>query len=616
MFLKKKIPETITFETLFDIIQPGNRIFISSGPATPVKTITAIQKALHSNLTDLEIIQLSTPDNLFLFDEAGSDKFRLKTFTTGESIEKNMREGRVDLIPTHIAGLRHIFVSGAVGVDIAIVQTSPPNSKGNLNLGTVIDVSDVVINRAPIVIAEINPNVPTTTGETTIHMNQVDYFIESEEPLVQIIPSSCDPVLDKIAWNIGNLVEDGATISLQMGRIFDAIARHLHSKKDLKIFTHVVSDWIIGLIESGAISDKIGLRKQRPVTTTSCFGTSVLYDYVANNPYFDFSPLLNVSYQTMVPHIKKFVGILNVNKIDLSGDNVAVSDRDLSAAGFNSKLHFSLGAAYSRDGKSIVALRSTGKDGQSNIVVKHTDDRNQIRSTHGSTRYVVTEYGVAHIFGKSIRERTIEMIDIAHPKFREQLFEEAKHAGYLYPDQIFIQERALNYPHSLETIKNFGRGVEVKFRPIKATDEERMRRLFYKFSEESKYFRFFTPMRSMPYKMMQSYLNVDYEKSLSIVGLIDKGEDVERIIAEGRFSYNENQDHYEIAFIVDEDYQSRGIARFMINYLFQIARDKGIKKLFANVLQNNERMVLLLKYLDVRPEITSEDGEMQFLYSL
>lgn len=614
MFMKKK-PKVISIDTLCALIQPGNRIFISSGPASPVKTILELQKKEHPNLTDLEIIQLTTPGGLFSFEEAARFKYRLKTFTVGESIEKNLKKGWLDFIPTHIAEIRHLFVSGVVGVDIAIIQTSPPDKKGNLNLGTVIDVSDIVVKKAPIVVAEINPHVPRTHGETTISMDEVDYLIESSLPLIEREQKEYDEIVNKIAWHVSNLIEESSTLSLQVGSLFDAIATHLHSKKELKIYTHIISDWIIPLIESGAISDRRGLRQQKPVTASACFGTRKLYDFVDNNPLFDFVPLLNVTYQTLIPRIPKFVGILNVNRIDVSGDLVSISSRDISLSGFDSKLSFSLGAAHSRGGKSIVALRSTDPDGNSNIVIRHTGNQELIRSTQGSTRYVVTEYGVANIFGKTIRERTFEMIEIAHPSHRGELVEEAKRQGYLFPDQIYITERALNYPHFLETIKNFGDGLEIRFRPIKTSDEERMRRLFYTVSEKARYFRFFTPIRSMPHKKMQTYLNVDYNQSLSIVGVIQENQN-DRIIAEGRYAYHSKEDYYELAFIVDEDFQNRGIARFMLNYLFRIARERGIKKLCAHVLTTNEKMVYLLNNLDIEPEILEDYDEIQFLYHI
>ena len=252
IFNKKKV-QVISIETLCTLIKPGNRIFISSGPASPVKTMRELQQKEHPNLTDLEIIQLITPDGLFSFEEEAHLKYRLKTFTVGESIEKNLQRGWIDFVPTHIAEIRHLFVSGAVGVDIAIIQTSPPDKKGNLNLGAVIDVSDIVVKKSPIVVAEINPNVPTTHGETTIPLNDVDFLIESDLPLIEREKKKHDAIIDTIAWHVSNLIEDGSTLSLQIGSLFDAISSHLCKKKELKVYTHIISDWIIPLIESGAV---------------------------------------------------------------------------------------------------------------------------------------------------------------------------------------------------------------------------------------------------------------------------------------------------------------------------------------------------------------------------
>ena len=612
---KKKRTRTITFDRLCDLIRPGHRIFISSGPATPVQTMECIQNTNHPNLVDLEIIQLAPPDPLTALTQPPSSKYRFKTFTVGEAIAKNIQNGLIDFIPTHIAEIRHLFVAGVIGVDIAVIQTSPPDRKGNLNLGTVIDVSDIVIEKADVVVAEINPHVPRTYGATTIHISEVNYILDSDRPLIELNRTPHDDTTDKIAWHIANLVENGSTLSLQIDKLFDAVASHLHTKRRLKIYTHIVSDWIIDLIESGAISEKRGARQRKPVVTSACFGSQKLYDYVDGNAKFEFVPLLNVTYQALIPRIRKFISILNVDKIDVSGDLVAIGAKDMSLTGFDSKLHFALGAAHSRGGKAIVALRSTDADGHSNIVIRHTDKTDMTRSTHGSTRYVVTEYGAANIFGKSIRERTLEMIDIAHPDHRERLVAEAKELGYLYPDQIYLTKRALNYPHELETIKNFGKGLEIKFRPIKPTDVDRMRRLFYKFSDESRYFRFFSPIHSMPHTKMQSYLNVDYDTSLAVVGIVQEL-NTERIVAEGRYVYNSSDEWYELAFLVDEEYQNRGIASFMIRYLFDIARSRGIRKLCANVLPNNEKMIYLMKSMDITPEIREDYSEIQFIFHL
>jgi GNAT superfamily N-acetyltransferase len=259
-----------------------------------------------------------------------------------------------------------------------------------------------------------------------------------------------------------------------------------------------------------------------------------------------------------------------------------------------------VGTAFSPTGKVIFALRSVDKQGESNIVFEHKKDRDRLRSTLGAARYIVTEFGVANLFGKSIRERAIAMIDIAHPDHRETLFKQAKEGGYLFHDQIYLSKNIVDYPEKLETIKTFKDGLELKIRPIRPSDEDGMRRLFYNFSDESKYLRYFTTVRTMPHQNMQKYIQVDYKKSLSIVAVLQIGHS-ERIIAEARYASQDGK-RYEMAFLVDESFHGKGIGSFLVNYLIQIAKETGIKTLYADVLRQNEKMLTVFDKASVVPK--------------
>lgn len=610
-YKSKKIP----FKEICDKIKPGSRIFLSSGPALPIKTVIEILQSNHPNLQDLEIIHLIT---LGKYLSQGGDefpKFRLKTFNVGESIIKDIQKGKVDFIPANLIEIPFIFASGAIGVDVAIIQTTPPDSRGFMSLGIAVDVASIVIRNASMVIAEVNPNVPATNGDTSIHIDQVNYIIESDVPLIERKRKKYDAIMKKIGWYISTLIEDKSTVVLHVGRIFDAIASHLKNKKNLKIYTHVVSDWIIDLAEAGVLSSERGMKNIAPVTTSYCYGSNELYKYVDRNPIFEFVPLMRIAYPTVLQSISRLVSIMNVKKIDISGESVLFHSGDSLLSGYETKFNFAAGAAFSRNGKAIVALRSMDQKGDSNIVINHTEDNERVRSTIGVTRHVVTEYGIANLFGKSIRERALAMIDIAHPDHREKLIEEAKTAGYLYPDQIYMLENSLRYPLSLEKLETFKGVLEIKFRPIKASDEDMMRRLFYQFSDESKYLRYFSNIRTMPHRQMQKYVNIDYKNTLSIVGLI-RNWGTEQIIAEGRYSYDSEDDSYEMAFIVDEDFQGKGIATFLLNYLITIAKDRGIKRLSANVLPQNNKMLGVFNKADAEVTTHFEEGVIHYLFKL
>ena len=330
---------------------------------------------------------------------------------------------------------------------------------------------------------------------------------------------------------------------------------------------------------------------------------------------FEFHPIAVMANPLNMRRVDNLVSIMNVKRIDVTGELALFHASDNLLSGYESKINFSLGAAFARNGKSIIVLRSVDSMGRSNIVVTHEDEADMARGTLGATRYVVTEYGVANLFGKSIRERVLSMIDIAHPDHRESLLEKAKNAGFAYKDQIYVRENAINYPERLEVFKSFGPDLDIQFRPIKPSDEDMMRELFYQFSDEAKYLRYFSKIDAMPHGNMQRYVNIDYDRTLSIVGLSGSGR-AQKIIAEARYSYIEFEGSYEAAFIVSEEFQGLGIGSFMLDYLIKIAKTRGIEHLGANVLYENSKMIKVMKRASVKPQITVEEGVLNFEFNL
>jgi len=605
----------ITDAQLYDLISPGDRIFFSSGPVTPVTTLQGIMRTMHGNLKDLEFILTAPIQAFFREQDCNLGKYRLKTFIVGENIAKKYATSFIDFIPTTIAELPYLFVSGAVETDVAIVQVSSPDRSGNVSLGPVHDIARLVIDKSPLVIAEINPRVPRTHGETSIPMNAFDYIIERDAPLLSDAGRDMDETEKEIGRQVSYLIENGATLSMGLGGIFNAIAASLKGKKDLSICSHVVSDWIIDLAESDTMARQCAFNNRGPVATTSCIGSENLFRFIDNNRAVAVLPLLNSYYQKELSRIPRLTSIVDVEKIDVSGDTVSIAGNEYNLDGFDSKLNFSTAATHSRDGKSIVVLRSTDEQGQSNILINHSDRPEKVRSMLGSTRYVVSEFGIAAVFGKTIRERAIAMIDIAHPRHRESLILEAKRAGIMYPDQIYCVDHAMNYPRDLEEVKTFHGGGEIFFRPIKVSDEEMMRRLFYKISENTVYMRYLTSVRTMPHSRMQPYVNIDYRDTLSLVGIVQK-RGIEHIIAEGRFARNDDDKTHEIAFIVDEVYQGMGIGSYMVDRIIGIARDRGISKLTAYVLAENEKMSRVLERAAVLPDILHNEHEKEYTFLL
>ncbi|MBN1496488.1 MAG: GNAT family N-acetyltransferase [Spirochaetes bacterium] len=605
----------INADDLLELIKPGNRIFLSSGAAIPAHSVDSILASDHPNIQDLEMIHLFTLGDHLGGGPEHDHKFRLKTFNIGESISQEFHEGNIDFIPANLIEIPVLLGSGSVGMDAAIVTASPPDSNGFMSLGVAVDVSNIAVEQAPLVIAEVNPTMPVTYGETLIHINQVNHVIESDRPILERPWKMWDPIQEQIGWHIANLIGDGSTVVLHAGKMFDAIASHLKSKKNLGIYTNVISDWAIDLVESGAVPYNRSHYRGGQITTSYCYGTRELYDYVDRNPIFEFYPIPRLANPFVIGRIPNLISIMNVKKIDISGESVVFHSGDSLLTGYESKFIFAMGAALAKRGKTIIALHSVAPDGTSNIVLSHDHEKEHVRATLGIARYVVTEYGVANLFGKSIRERVLSLIDIAHPDHREELMEKARKNGYAYKDQIYVVQYAKNYPADIETVKTFSEGLEVKFRPIRPSDEDMMRRLFYQFSDESKYLRYFTRVSAMPHKEMQKYVSIDYIDTFSIVGVITRNK-IEEIIAEGRYALYPREKKHELAFIVDEEFQGKGIASFLAEYLIKIAGERSIKTLYANVLPENKKMLAVFNKMPAEHSSKFIEGVVSIRFNL
>ncbi len=597
------------------MIRPGSKIFLSSAASIPRLFVSELTASVNPNILDLELIQLNTLGDFLNTDEKSKTRYRLKTFSTGESIIKRIHSGEVDFIPSNLMDIPVIFSGKSQRIDAAVVTVSPPDSKGFMSLGISSDIAKIVIKQAKLVVAEVNHAMPVTYGDTFIHTDQVNCIITSDIPIPEREKKTYDQAMGKIGFHVSNLIDDGSTVVLHVGRIYDAIADNLKNKRDLGIYTNVVSDWVIDLLECGAISAERDRVKGGQVTTSYCYGSRKLYDFISYNHIFEFHPITELANPLNIRKISNLISILNVKRIDVTGELIIFYSGDNLLSGYESKLNFFAGAAFSKNGKSIIVLNSVDKDGKSNIVVTHENEEDMARGTLGIARYVVTEYGIANLFGRSIRERVLAMIGIAHPDHREDLLEKAKKIGYAYRDQIFSRENSVNYPESLETAKVFRDSLDVKIRPIKPSDEDMMRDLFYQFSDEAKYLRYFSRVSSMPHRNMQRYVNIDYDKTLSIVVVLET-ESIQKIIAEARYSYYEAEKVYELAFIVNEMYQGRGISGFLLEYLLGIAKERGIKNLCARVFFENSKMIKVLKNGRIKPIISIDDSVISFRYNL
>jgi RimJ/RimL family protein N-acetyltransferase len=388
--------------------------------------------------------------------------------------------------------------------------------------------------------------------------------------------------------------------------LYEALGRHLIRKKDLGLHTPFFTDAVMDLVKSGAVTNRNKEIFRGKTLTSYAFGTSELMAWLDHNPLVEFQQLDKVFSPKQIGQNPCFVGILPARKVDLSGQIVMHVGKGNVTAGPGDVLDMMHGAEMSTGGLCLFALPSRNLRGESNFLTSVDAYPNGL-NVRESVDMVVTEHGVASLGGRTVRERAQALIEIAHPDDRQTLIEAAKQMNILYPDQIFLAESTHFYPAHLQTRQRFKGGILVRFRAIKPSDEDGMRRLFYRFSDEAVYYRYFTPVKTMPHAKMQKYVNVDHNRTVSIVGLVGEA-GAGRIIAEGRFVRVPLRPLADVAFVVDEAYQGLGIGTHMLKMLVQTAVEKGLHGFTANVLATNKAMMKVFEKSALTLKATLEDG--------
>ena len=596
----------VTPEKALEKIQPGMCIFLGTGAAEPRTLVKHLMSSNADNLQDLELFQLLSFGDAISIKELKNQKFRLKTFFSGWVAKEAITAGRVDLIPSRFSRLSQLIASRQIPFDIAFIQITPPNKMGHCSLGIAVDVAHLVMQQASIVIGEINPDIPQTLGNSFVSINEFDMLVESTEKPIYFQRWIIDPVFDRLAANVASAIEDGSCISFSIGPLYEPLAKHLMQKKDLGVHSPIFSDALMDLVKSGAVTNRYKEIFPGKSLTSYAMGTPELLDWLDCNPLVEFQGLDKVFNPLRIGKNPRFVAIVSIRKIDLTGGIALHVGKGTVTTDTAEVIDFVNGAEISHGGYSIFALPSRNLKGEANIKLSLEDIPNQLNFRE-SIDLVVTEYGVANLNGRTIRDRALALIEIAHPDDRAKLIEAAKAQKIIYEDQIFIEENAHLYPVDAQCKHKFKNDVSVRFRAIRPSDEEEMRRLFYRFSDETVYYRYFTPMKTMPHSKMQEYVNVDYGKVMSIVGVVgDLGKG--HLIAEARYVKDPNRPYGDVAFVVDEEYQSLGIATFLYKQLMRLAKERGLQGFTADVLSANKEMMRVFEKGAAEVKATLEYG--------
>ena len=521
--------------------------------------------------------------------ELQTQKFRLKTFFSGWVASEAITQGYVDMIPSRFARIPALIESRMLPIDAAFIQVTPPNEAGYCSLGMALDAARHAMDQASLVIGEVNYDVPFTFGDTFVPISEFDFLVRSLDPPIYFERWPVDEVFDQVGANVASVIEDGSCLSFSIGPLYEALARHLVQKRNLGIHSPFFTDALMDLVRSGAVSNRNKRVYRGKSLTSYAFGTKDLMAWLDRNPLVDFQGIDTVFNPVQIGMNPRFIAVIPARKVDLSGrvamhigkGNVATTPGEVA--------DFVNGAELSERGSTIFALPSRNLKRRPNILLSVEELPNQL-SLQESVDMVITEYGVANMRGRTVRERAQFLIDIAHPGDRKTLFEQAKEKKILYPDQIYLPESARLYPSDIATRHTFKGDVEIRFRAIKPSDEEEMRRLFYRFSDKTVYYRYFSPIKVMPHAKMQQYVNIDYIDTLSIVGLTGSPEE-EHIVAEARFVKDRKKPYGDVAFVVEEQYQGIGIATYLYEMLITLARERGLHGFTADVLASNKAMM-------------------------
>ena len=593
----------MTARDVLRAIKRGQTVFVGSGASGPQVLVEEMAKWA-DDFADLRVVHLLTLIPAPYAESKFTNRFRHNAFFVGDNVREAVAEGRADYTPIFLSEIPNLFRSGRFHIDVALIQVTPPDAHGFCSYGVSVDIVKAAAESADYVIAGVNPQMPWTWGDSFVHVDQIDALVENDTPLPEFRYPEPDEVTRKIGENVASLIENGSTLQLGIGAVPDHVLPYLKDKRDLGIHTEMLTDAILDLIEAGVVTNARKTLHRGKTVISFCVGTQRLYDFVDRNPFFEFHPSDYVNDTFVISRNDRMVAINSALEVDLTGQVCADSIGYLFYSGIGGQVDFIRGAARSRRGKPIIALPSTAKGGTVSRIVSHLSEGAGVVTTRGDVHYVVTEYGIADLHGKNIRERALALIHIAHPKFREELLEQAKLRRYIFIDQL---PPLGVYPAELETYVTLRPGMKILFRPIKPTDEAMMQELFYSLSEDSIYYRFFHRTQVMPHKKVQRFTTIDYQKEMAIVGVVEEyGR--EKIIAVGRYSLEPESNMAEVALLVHDDWQGRGIGTRLLKYLIQIAKGRKISGFKAQILADNRAPLHMAHKTGYTVETTLENG--------
>ena len=595
-------------------LKSGSRIFLGSNAAVPNGLVDDLITHSH-DLHDIEVVHFNTLSDARWVEPEFSELFKVNTlFIGGEKVRRAVAEGRADYTPCFLSEIPSLFEQDILPLDAALIMVSLPDKYGYCSLGVAVDVTLAAVRKAKHVIAQINPMMPRTSGHSYIHISELTACIEMAQPLPELPDFDLDKKIERVGQYVSMLVPDGATLQLGIGKIPNAVLKYLQQHKNLGVHSELITDGIIDLIAKGVINNRNKTFHPGKTVTSFCLGSKKLYDFVNGNPHVEFYPSDYVNSPSNIARNHDMVSINSALEIDLTGQVVADSLGYEFYSGIGGQVDFIRGAAMAKGGKPIIAMMSTAKNGTVSRIVPAITEGSGVVTSRGHVHYVVTEFGVASLKGRSIRERALELIRVAHPDFRAELLE-AVRKHYWVPNYQKTYPREVPEFGALNVRTLAVDGEEFDLRPLNPADERRLQEFFYSHTKETLFYRYNHYPKQMSREKSCSLVSVDQSRDLALCIVRQRGS-VSEIQAVGRYYLNHDERSCEVAFVTREKYQGKGMASQLLRTMIDIAGKRGLAAMHAYVRADNKNMLRVFENAGFKRQPMDEPGEITLILSL
>jgi acyl-CoA hydrolase/GNAT superfamily N-acetyltransferase len=590
------------------LIKPAQRVFIGSSCGEPQHLVRELSEA-SNYFKDIEINRLMTMETTpltLIANKTRDQSLNIRSFYLGSAKPQAIARNKRFITPINLSAVPRLFKSRLLPIHVALIQVSPPDDFGWMSLGVSVDITLAAAVSADLVIAQVNAHMPRVLGRSFLHVNEVDVFVEHDEPLLTIGETPELNAANDIGRLIARLIEDGSTMEIGLGSTHQATLLALADKNDLGIHTQYMTSDIMHLFSRGVITNRKKGFNDGKMVAAGAIGTKELYEFLNDNPAIEFYPSDVVNDPAIIARHNKMVSMNVAMSIDLAGQVAADALPYNHFSGVTGMLDFLRGAVQSPGGKSIMMLPATAHKGTKSRIVPQLNDE-AVVVPRGDVQHVVTEYGVVNLFGKSLQERAMAMISIAHPEFRDELFHAAKKMGLLSAERTLNESIHGIYPIHLEETVQIG-AEAVTIRPAKPVDERRIQEHFYSLDKDDVVARFFHEKTSFVHDEVKDVSLIDYIEDLTILAVVGEF-GFGQVVGIGECLLDPASNEAEVAFSISKAYQKKGLGKILLDKLAYAARENGIIGLVAYTSTQNKGMIKLFKSLPYKVD-SFFDGDM------